>query len=363
MARRSINIFGLSFLDAMTCGFGAVILFYMVINAAVGQQAGKLTADLQAEVDKLEVEVLDGVQKLVELRNAVREIDQDNVEARGRSRRILEELQRIQEELATFSETNLSKREHINKLQSDLRSLEQDVKRLQALRPSDEDPGDRVRAFVGDGDRQYLTGLKVGGRRVMLLLDASASMLDETIVNIIRRRNLAPAVRRKADKWVRAVRTVDWLTTQLPRDSRFQIYSFNARAGSVVKGTDGTWLDSGSREALDGALTAVQQLVPTGATNLIAAFDAIKRMNPRPDNLTLITDGLPTRGRKPPRRRTVSSKARFDLLRQAVKELPRGVPVNVILLPIEGDPLAASGFWKLAIQTGGSFLAPSTDWP
>ena len=220
-----------------------------------------------------------------------------------------------------------------------------------------------MRAFVGDGDRQYLTGLKVGGRRVMLLIDASASMLDETIVNIIRRRNLAPALRRKADKWVRAVKTVDWLTTQLPSGSRFQVYSFNTLAGSVVKGTDGTWLDSGDREALDGAVTALKQLVPTGGTNLIAAFDAIKRMNPRPDNLTLVTDGLPTRGRRPPSRRTVSSTARFDLFRQAVKELPRGVPVNVILLPIEGDPLAASGFWKLAIQTGGSFLAPSKDWP
>ncbi len=363
MARRRINVFGLSFLDAMTCGFGAVILFYMVINAAVGRRAGKLTADLKAEVNKLEVEVLDGYKKLVELRNAVRVIEQDNVEAHGRSRRVIDELQRIQEELATYSATNLSKREHVNKLQSDLRSLEQEVKRLQAQSPSDEDPGDRVRAFVGDGDRQYLTGLKVGGRRIMLLLDASASMLDETIVNIIRRRNLAPAVRRRADKWVRAVKTVDWLTTQLPAGSRFQIYSFNTLARSVVKGSDGTWLDSGDREALDGAVTAIRQLVPTGGTSLIAAFDAIKRMNPRPDNLTLVTDGLPTRGRRPPSRRTVSSDARFDLFRQAVKELPRGIPVNVILLPIEGDPLAASGFWKLAIQTGGSFLAPSKDWP
>ena len=69
------------------------------------------------------------------------------------------------------------------------------------------------------------------------------------------------------------------------------------RAGSVVAGSDGRWLDSGDREVLNGAMTAVRQLVPGGGTNLIAAFDAIKRMSPRPDNLTLITDGLPTRGR------------------------------------------------------------------
>ncbi len=32
--RRSASVFSLSFLDAMTCGFGAVVLFFMIINAA-----------------------------------------------------------------------------------------------------------------------------------------------------------------------------------------------------------------------------------------------------------------------------------------------------------------------------------------
>jgi hypothetical protein len=32
--RRPLTVFSLSFLDAMTCGFGAVVLLYMVINAA-----------------------------------------------------------------------------------------------------------------------------------------------------------------------------------------------------------------------------------------------------------------------------------------------------------------------------------------
>jgi hypothetical protein len=30
---------------------------------------------------------------------------------------------------------------------------------------------------------------------------------------------------------------------------------------------------------------------------------------------------------------------------------------------MEGDPMAASAFWKLAIATRGAFLAPSKDWP
>ena len=60
MARRDTNVFSLSFLDAMTCGFGAVVLFYMVINASVGLRAGRLTGDLRADADRIQQEVLVG---------------------------------------------------------------------------------------------------------------------------------------------------------------------------------------------------------------------------------------------------------------------------------------------------------------
>jgi hypothetical protein len=46
-----------------------------------------------------------------------------------------------------------------------------------------------------------------------------------------------------------------------------------------------------------------------------------------------------------------------------VRGLPAGIPVNVILFPMEGDPVAASAFWKLAQATGGSFMSLSEDWP
>jgi len=46
-----------------------------------------------------------------------------------------------------------------------------------------------------------------------------------------------------------------------------------------------------------------------------------------------------------------------------VRELPTGVPVNIILAPMEGDPMAASEFWQLAQISGGAFMSPSRDWP
>ena len=65
MARRRTNVFSLSFLDAMTCGFGAVVLLYMVINSSVSMRAGHVTRDLRGEVDFLEVEVLEENEDLV----------------------------------------------------------------------------------------------------------------------------------------------------------------------------------------------------------------------------------------------------------------------------------------------------------
>jgi hypothetical protein len=77
----------------------------------------------------------------------------------------------------------------------------------------------------------------------------------------------------------------------------------------------------------------------------------------------LITDGLPTQGRSKPLSTTVSSDKRLDHFEKAVRSLDAKIPVNTILLPMEGDAWAAAAFWQLAIQSNGSFLTPSRDWP
>jgi hypothetical protein len=61
--------------------------------------------------------------------------------------------------------------------------------------------------------------------------------------------------------------------------------------------------------------------------------------------------------------RLITPEDRLRLFEDASGALPRGVPVNVILLPLEGDPSAAAAYWVLAQSTKGSFLSPSKDWP
>ena len=361
--RRRLNVFGLAFLDAMMCGFGSVVLLYMVINSAVGVRAGELTGDLQGEVDRLEAEVLDGVKNLVELRNTVEETERREVTTRGLSRRLIEVLREVEEELATFEETTLARKEHLNRLKSDIRTLEEESKRLAARVPSDDTPGDKLRAFVGDGDRQYLTGLKVGGQRILILVDASASMLGKTIVNIIRRRNLPPERKILSDKGQQTLASVDWLTTQIPESSQYQIYLFNEQTRAVLADSKGQWLAARDVVQLDEVIETLNQVVPEKGTSLLSAFESIGSRVPIPDNVILLTDGLPTQGRSISASGTINPRQRMKLFDKAFEALPRSVPVNVLLLPIEGDPRAASAFWQLAMATRGSFMSLSEDWP
>jgi hypothetical protein len=363
MARRKITPFSLSFLDIMFCGFGAVVLLVLVLNHNTVKTREEVFTDLRAEVVMREKEVLVGETDLVEARNSLEKTDRELVLMQGESDRVIRTIKELQIEIAKMSQETLASREHINQLKTDLKTLDEEEKRLGASAADDRNVGDKVREFKGEGDRQYLTGLKMGGKRVLILVDASASMLDETIVNVIRRRNMDASSRMNAPKWQRTLKTTDWLVSNLPATSEFQLYVFNTSAGAALEGSAGQWLNASNRADVDGSISALHQLVPEGGTSLHKAFSAAKSLSPRPDNILLITDGLPTQGSSRPRSTTVSAKQRLDHFDKATKILGTSIPINTILLPMEGDAWAAAAFWQLAINTRGSFITPSRDWP
>jgi hypothetical protein len=352
MKRRQINIFSLSFLDIITCGLGAIILLFVLVNAKSAAQRDSITSDFRAEVDRMEQEVLEGKKDLIQARNSMEQTKADLVRTEGLARRIIEILEQKKIELSDRQDDTLATTTHVNKLKSDLKSIEEEL----------DDMGTRLRKFPGHGDRQYLTDLKMGGRRIFILVDASASMLDETIVGIIRRRNLSTKEKIKSVKWQQVIATVNWLTTQLPQTSKFQIYAFNESAGPLLKGTQGTWLEAGNVEQLNQSADNLRNIAPEKGTSLLNAIAAMGAMKPAPDNIFLLTDSLPTMGSSKPWRKRVTSKKRLSLFNEAIRKLPRA-PVNIILYPMEGDPLAADAYWRLAKDTRGSFFSPSKDWP
>lgn len=358
--RREFTVFSLSFLDVMSCGFGATILLYLILDHRQEARIEEQTSARQSEVAFLEREVREGKEDLAELRNTIAMLDDSIAEARGRAREVRAEIDSRREELSTDTNDTVAQQEHLARLKADVQQLEEKNERLRA--EGEKQQGENVRRFSGEGDRQYLTGLKLGGSRILVLLDRSASMLDHSLVNVLRLRNMPETVQRRADKWRRAVATVDWLSTQLPAGSKYQIYAFNTRAEAVVAGSDGKWLEVSDRAQLNAAIDSLGKLVPAEGTSLAAAFEVAQKLSPRPDNIFLITDGLPTQGGGTVGGKT-SGRDRLKFYNQALKSLPGGIPVNVILEPMEGDPMAASAFWQLAIATRGAFMAPSRDWP
>jgi hypothetical protein len=319
---------------------------------------------MKAEVSKLEEKVLEGYQRLVVLRNSMVQTDDDRVRTEGMGTRVLEETERLKVELADSDKTTLSRREAIERLKADLKSLEEGNRRLEGATKDASATGTRVRGFIGTGDRQYLTGLRVGGERILLMVDVSASMLDETVVNVLRMRNMSDARKLQSDKWRRTLSTVDWISAQLPLESQFQLYAFNTKAWSLVDGSEGKWLKTNDPNALTEALEKLRKTVPKDGTSIENAFVALNALNPRPDNVIMVTDGLPTQGASAPLiRKTIDGDDRLKLFERAFAKYPRTVPFNVILMPMEGDPMAPSAFWVASRDTGGSFLSPSKDWP
>lgn len=363
--KRKFEVFSLSFLDCMCCGFGAVVLLLVIINSQVAVRAQKSGEEVRGETSRIEEEVLDGRKNLVRLRNSVDDERERELIVSGEARRIEEMIRKLRQELASSPNDTTARKESIEQLQADIRQLEEANRRL-AARAAEPKPetGERIRTFVGDGNRQYLTGIRMGGSRVLILLDASASMLGRTYVNVVRFRSMDDARKRRAPKWRQAVKTVDWLTAQMRPGTKVQIYTFNEQARSVVDGTDGQWLTVQDGTTLDAAMKSLRQVVPGKGTSLINAFAVIKSLSPPPDNIFLITDGLPTQGASAPREvEDVKQERRVKFMVDAARSVPRKLPVNVMLLPMDGDPNAAGYFWELAVASGGSLLTPSRDWP
>jgi len=361
--RRSGDIFSMSFLDCMSCGFGAVILFFMIINSRSDVAPDEQTKALQAETNKLEIEVLEGRKNLALARTSIQKLETEEEAANDQISIIKALIAELQAELAKYDDDTLAKIQAIEKLQADIKSLEEEVKRLLALKREEDQAGQRIRSFKGEGDRQYLTGLKLGGDRTLILVDRSASMLHETIVNILRRKNLPEADQLLSRKWRQVVASVDWLTSQFKPESQYQIYMFNNVTVPVIKGTDGLWLKADDGEQISDAINILRRTVPVNGTNIYSAFQVIRDMNPRPDNVILLVDSMPTMDAATSTKSVILAGERLNLFAAATQLIPSGIPVNIMLYPMEGDAQAAVSFWALALRTRGSFMSVSHDWP
>jgi hypothetical protein len=350
--QRKAEGFNLAFLDIMACGLGAVVLVFMLVKHHVVETATPEIDLLKADVIHLEIEAQELDQALEEL------FDVSNADA--------EKIAALKVKIDRLEQTLKQKDLSLSKKKEQFAALKKDIKNRPITKKEDVIEDNR------GGEESYLMGLKVEGQRIMILVDASASMTDEKLIDIIRRKNGASTVKKAGPKWQRTRKTVRWLLARMPKTSQVVVIVFN----ETVKTLGSGYFDARNADLLNTVYSQVDEVVPTGGTNLEKGLKKAALMTPT--NLYLITDGLPTKGESRyaglnpfadcssllGRSDTISGECRVKLFRKTIKDSsPRGTTINVILFPIEGDPDAANEFWMWAAASGGMVISPALNWP
>jgi hypothetical protein len=109
MPRRTITIFTMSFLDVMSCGFGAIILIYLVVHH--GTEYGEARDDRRAEMRKLDFEVQTGQENLSQIKAALETTAQRMDEAKLKRPKILASLLESRNAEATAEAETLAQKE------------------------------------------------------------------------------------------------------------------------------------------------------------------------------------------------------------------------------------------------------------
>ncbi len=360
--KESGEIFGLSFMDCICCGFGAVILLFIMTTREDGKIVAQTTGVFEAEVEKAEEQLEEGKLNLSKLVNTIEKTVMEIVEVAGLGEKIIENVKEAEREISKKNKVAAAQVKVIGKLDSELKNVKEEIAKLQPGQTKD--TGKSVRPSIGSERRHYLTGLKVDGDRSLILVDASLSMLDTSVLDVAQYyRNATPAQKLQSAKWIRVLDSLDWLLATMESEE-YQIYLYNENVRSVLQGSEGTWLKKKDWEEVQEVANCFWNYPPEGGSNLEKALKLAMQLNPKPDNIYILTDGLPNHSDSFSSGAKVNTSARLSHFTSAMKQIPaRSMPINTIMFPFQGEPEAPFAYWRLAHGTNGSFFVPAEDWP
>ncbi|MCG7571874.1 VWA domain-containing protein [Pseudoalteromonas sp. CNC9-20] len=352
--RRAEQGVNLSFLDVMACGLGAVLLILIVIKFQAYTAVPSTEIErLQQQLTAAEQRVQTAQAQLDDMSAQVKQAQADGQISKAR----VEALQVIQQ----------AAQQALAQQQALVAQLQQSIA---AAGPAKAD--DPV-ALSGSGEEQYLLGLKVEGQRIGILIDTSASMTDEQLIQVIRRKIGSVQQKQQGPKWLRTKRVAKWLLARLPNNAQVSVISFNS--STQVLGLRA--INSAKVESSMQAIVAdIDALVPEHGTDLYTALKTMRSTLENLDALYIITDGLPTMVAGAPgfretknckplsgNMKTIDGDCRARIHQFSVAEAAPKVPTHIVLLPLEGDPLAPALYWNWANATGGLMISPAGSWP
>ena len=338
----------LAFLDIMSCGLGAVVLIFLLIKHNVNSN--------NIDENTLIEEATTLSKNNLELENEINLLSKKNLESIKKVTSLKTDLENFQKKQSTIKDeiSGIDKTNEI--LESKLKKEESNLNNLDLIN------------LTGKNEQSYLTGLKIEGESIIVILDTSASMSDEKLINIIQRKISSNKIKSEGKKWLQAVRATKWILARLPEKSNFQFISFNE--SSKIYSKNAKLFKANDKKVLNEIVVSLSSLFPEKGTNLLSAFEAVRKINATSPNIYLITDGLPTIGEKikllDRNKNSVSPKERLNIFRESesffIKNFP-GSALNIILLPLEGDIDAPYHYWQFTKKTNGLFFSPSKDWP
>jgi len=342
MIRKKSNLQSTSvaFIDVMACGLGAVLLLFVILDFQ--SEAPQQITVVQETIDTIDITPIqnenDNLQALIpELQNQVSELNQ-----------------LIAETVVNKTQVTIKSGQLENQLQSQI--------------PESNDV-DRSTNLTGE-----LIGLKIEGRKILLVIDSSSSMAFRTLVDvIIGLADSTGAYLAAGPKWEQTKKIAEWVIDQAPDSSLIQVITYSDNVKMINAG----W--QSKTNLTTNITTLLNNVDPNGATNLNSVLKYVDENISDATDIYFITDGLPTKtslsrtvfnvracGINPLRtQRLVSGECREAIFKSSVSNFKnRGnARVNVILLPMEGDPKASPLYWGWVSNLQGMLFSPANQWP
>lgn len=363
--------FGLSFLDVLSCGLGASILLLLILKHGVAEVASDSSQDVAARHARIQQQLDDRLSEKAAL-------EAELLVSQSQLREAVENREALTEQQKQSQQELLEQLSALSQARSDLETAKETVTDLQAQREAQRAVTEEAESVAGQTGQ--LGGIHVRSDGVVILLDRSASMLDHSLVEIVRLRAAHPHYRDTAAKWVTARNTVGWAFKHVDLGNSFQVLTFSdsvtdLSGKEIAPGATIKWLTRGDPgNTFREIRQSILKTEANGPTNLESAFEVIATLDPKPRQVILITDGLPTvpgtarlrsiRGCSSPAR--LSPVCRGRIFDRAVKLFEREFPkteISTILLPLEGDAGAMRKYWTFASNSGGRVLTPAPNWP
>ncbi len=348
--RKDTEIFSLSFLDCVCCGFGAVLLLFVI----TASRKADTQLELRAQIDIIIGQMED-------------EIDKKNLTITNLRRSLTIERKRNQDSIITLTEKNKLKTElddELSLLLAKLMSLEEALGKL--MKDKDDMPTQEEEPPIpipNEEKRQYLTGFDMLGDHVLFLVEASGGMTYDTQTEAQAHIDDEDDAKREAPKWSRVKKALQWLIGNLKMESQYKIVFFNNEINPLEIRSGLDWFDPSDRDQIEEVLEEIDKVVPGDGANLERAFMMVNDMPIEPDRVILIVDGLPTQADSYDAPSVLEDHDRMNMFRIARKALTTNVPINTLLFPMKGDPAAAVHYWRLSDENGGAMVCPSRTWP